>query len=444
MKYWKKQSIVVLIMLMVIIVSACAASTSETPLVASDAVDVYYLSNDPAAAHIINSVRKNSSGLTVNPVAFDSVEEMDLRISTETIGGSGADVILFSSGTTLDTAKMVQNGSFLDLTTYLTEDAGYTEEAYYPVLDAGKADGKQQLMPLRFRLQYLLTSQEKLEKAGVLLKGVQTTAQLFAELEANAKDCGALESAMQCLFRFDPTVHLYDTIRLTGVPILDQQSKTLLIQKASLQGYADYGKLAHGQILKSEQILKKYSRDFVGGVSKLTTMLSNTSLPFQMRYYDALFAQGLNEKLQIVTFPSNYEAGTLTADISLYAAVLKDTDQPQEAYEFVRFAMDTSSGDITNDLPVSRESTAALLENLCQYKGKNINIGSMTVTISPMTEALRDDCESILERIGGGSIRNGAVEEIFTETMGRYITGEAEFDICWAEFQNRVELYLYE
>ena len=249
---------------------------------------------------------------------------------------------------------------------------------------------------------------------------------------------------MQSISQFDPMAHLYNTLRLTGVPLLDEQDKKLLISKDKLQEYADYGKMAYEQIYKSNQILQKYSRDFVGGVSRLTTMLSDTSLPFQMRYYDALFAQGLGQNLQIVAYPNNDDAGKLTADISLYAAIRNNTDQPQEAYWFVRFAMDASVGDITNDLSVSRKATEALLDELCRNKGKDINIGAMNVTISPMTEMLRLSCEDMLEQVGSGSIRNGVIEEIFAETMKGYITGEAAFDGCWMDFQNRAELYLYE
>ena len=134
----------------------------------------------------------------------------------------------------------------------------------------------------------------------------------------------------------------------------------------------------------------------------------------------------------------------MTADVSLYAAALQSADLPQAAYDFIRYAMDTTIGQITNDLPVSRKAVSALLDELCANPGKKINIGSMYVQIPAMSKELRKSCEGILTRITSGNIRNSAIASIFDESMQNYLMEKATFEECYKTFQNRINLYLYE
>jgi len=443
----KTNSIIIFLLCFVLLLSAC--DNTESPVQSTtgsgeNVLDVYYLASDPAAAFIVQGYRPNDSGVKLNAVAFQSAEEMDLRISTEASSDKSADVVLFSSVTALDTAKMAVNNAFLDLTPYLSADESFDAANYYPILDAGKASEKQVLIPLRFQLQHLLTTQEKLAAGGITLKEGYTYSELMNALTANAASCSEDQSAMTSHLEKMPGNILYDALRLSNVPIADMTGKTLSVSEDTFREYAEYIQMACGQMVKSSQILSLYSRDFIGGVSKLTTILAKDSLPQQMRYYQALYDQGLGEKIQLLTFPNYGESNALTADVTLYAAALQSADQPQAAYDFIRYAMDTTIGQITNDLPVSRKAVAALLDELCANPGKNINIGSMYVQIPVMSEELRNSCEGILSRITSGNIQNSAIASIFDESMQGYLLGQSTFEECYKTFQNRMNLYLYE
>lgn len=443
----KITTFLVILLCVVLLFSACNNTedpNQSTAGTGEKVLDVYYLASDPAATSIVKGYLSKDPNVKLNAVAFQSVEEMDLRISTESSSGKGADVVLFSSVTTLDTAKMAINNAFLDLAPYLSADESFDAANYYPVLNAGKVGEKQVLMPLRFQVQHLLTSEEKLAASGISLNEGYSASDLMNALAANAASCNEDQSAMQCLFSGTPSGILYDALRLSNVQIADMSGKTLSVSEDTFREYAEYAKMAYRQFMKSAQILKLYSRDFVGGVSKLTTMLSKDPLPYQMRYYDAMFGQALEEKLQVLAFPNYGEPNALTADVSLYAAALQSADQPQAAYDFIRYAMDAAAGEITNDLPVSRKAVSALLDDLCANSGKNINIGSMTVKVPVMSESLRKSCEGILTRITSGNIQNSAIASIFAESMQSYIMGQATFEECYKTFQNRINLYLYE
>ena len=439
----------VLLLVCIMLFSACTPSgnnstTGNTSPNDPACLDIYYLADDAGSIHIINSFKSTTADITVNATGFKSVEEMDTRISAEISGNKGPDVILFPGTTSLDTAKMAANQAFLDLSAMLDGDESYDAKNYYSVLDAGLIGGKQLLMPLRFRLQYHTTTQERLTAAGMNLPETYTTSQLMAAFHSHAASTGDDISAMMCTVDASIGALLYDTLRLTGVEIVDPESKTLTVSDDVFLEYAEYARLSLEQIRKAGNLIRTYGGDFTGGLTHITSVYVCDQLPLYMRYYEALFRKGLDEKLQLLYLPNCADPASLTADISLYAAIPKSTDAKQTAFDFVRFAMDSTVGDIGNDLPINRNSVALHLDQLCRDAGKSVKLPTGVVTVPVMSETLRQQCEQTLDRISSGSIRSGVIDDIFTESMEAYITGEADFESCYAKFKNQMNLYLYE
>ena len=407
-------------------------------------LEIYYLADDASSIHIINSFKSTTVDITVNATGFASVEEMDTRIAAEISGNKGPDVILFPCTTSLDTAKMARNQAFLDLSAMLAGDESYDEKNYYSVLDAGQIGGKQLLMPLRFRLQYHTTTQERLTAAGMTLPENYTASQLMAAFHSHAASAGDDISAMMTAMDVSIGGLLYDTLRLTGVEIVDPDSKTLTVSDEVFQEYAAFARLSAEQIRKSGNLIRTYGGNFTGGLTHITSVYVCDQLPLYLRYYEALFRKGLKENLRILNLPNYADPTSLTADISLYAAIPQSTDAKQTAFDFVRFAMESTVGDIGNDLPINRSSVALHLDQLCRDAGKSVKLPTGVVTVPVMSEALRQQCEQTLDRISSGSIRSGVIDDIFTEAMEAYITGEADFEDCYAKFKNQMSLYLYE
>lgn len=424
--------------------SSSSSSQSAEPVKPAEGsvLTVYYLSDTPAAAQIVSGYKAAYRDVVLEATEFSNAEQMDVQIATETGSGKGPDVILFPKTTTLDTAKMSIGGTFMDLGPMLAQDEKYYAEDYYPILEAGKIDGRQTLMPLRFQCLYLLTSTEKKDATRLELSENYTMSELMQAMAKNAASCGDDASAMQILYPQTEGGLLYDNLRLTGVPIVDLKEETISVPDEAFREYADYTQMSYYQFEKSADILQAYSRDFVGAFSRLTAMMSNASLPYNLRYYQSIFQDGLGESMCVLFLPNYQDSNTLTADISLYAAVSQSTDQPQLAYEFVRFAMDAPVGDITDDLSINRVAVQKLLDDLSQHPGNQLNIGPKNVSIPAMSPELRTNCEEALNRISSGSIRNHAIESIFTNTMKDYIAGQAAFDVSYTNFKNQMGLYL--
>ena len=152
----------------------------------------------------------------------------------------------------------------------------------------------------------------------------------------------------------------------------------------------------------------------------------------------------MNEEFQLITYPNQTDANGVTVDIPLYAAVVKKTDNTQDAYSFVRYAMDYDFSNLNEQLPVSKQGVTGLLNNLSANVGKTITVDSFTVNVGRMTAEQETYCKSLLDRITSGSIPNAGIEALFSETFKSYITGESDFESCFQKFTNQMELYLYE
>ena len=191
--------------------------------------------------------------------------------------------------------------------------------------------------------------------------------------------------------------------------------------------------------------MSEYGNGNLGQIfRRYTVILSNTSLFSTSRYYGAIYSQAFEEDIRVLTYPDLLEPEALTVDISLYAAVLNTTDKPYEAYAFVRSAMDADFGNLNEQLPVSKTGTSEFLAYLRNTTGKWVTVESVMVMVSGMSEEQKEMCEEILARITAGSIPNAGLAKIFADTMHPAMHGETDFESCYRDFQEELELYLNE
>ena len=404
-------------------------------------LEVYYLNETVAAArNIVQEFVRSHPNTVVNATAFDSIEEMDRQITEEIEAGEGPDVILFPDTTTVDTAKLALKDTFLDLSDFLAEDSTYDPQNYYPVLEAGAFCDRHFLMPLRMKVMFMMTTQDKFSNT-LGLPGEYTLEQLMEALAANGEQCLADQSAMFTMHNFDR--YLYNLIRLTGTEIVDMDTLEQTISKDTLLEYTQYAWMAYGQCLKAAKQMRDYGDGNLGQMlGRNTVILSDMSLFTTTRYYGAIYSQAFEEEIRLITYPDRTSPEAVTVDISLYAAVLNTADDPYEAYAFVRSAMDSSFGNLNEQLPVNKERTSELLAYLCDSAGKKVVVDSTLVQILGMSVEQEEMCKEVLERISAGSIPNAGLVKIFADTMHPAVHGEEDFETCCRVFEEELELYL--
>ena len=416
-----------------------APSSGELPM-----LDVYYLKGHTVSEQILNYFVSDT--VAVNAVSFDDIEAMDLQIATEIGIGKGPDVILFPNTTSLDTEKMARNGAFLDMSSILKED-NIDEQYYTAVLSAGNIGGKQLLMPLRFRLLSLITTQEALSEMGLSMADIDTVPEMVDVLTKKAADYPAEEAAILVNYPAGSgSGLLYDNLRLSGLQVADLENQALGVSEELFQSIAKYTKTQWQQMKDFQPVWTKYiGSDLTEVFTRARIQVRGYSMFQDLRYYHSFYDQALGHTMAFVTYPNYEDATGITADVLLYAAVLENTDQEEAARSFIRSAMDTPIRDIGDDLSVSRQWTNDLLDKVSRWDGRKTSIGaSKSIKVEKMSQELRSSCEAVMERITSASIRNGAVSAVLTETMDAYITGEASFEECYAKFENQLGIYLYE
>lgn len=424
-----------------------SATAENTPAPSDNAnvdqsLTVYYLGSDSASMQILSGFSLLYKDIELTLKSFSSIEQMDTVIAAEQ--ATEADVILFPNTTSLDVTKTAFSGNFTDMNPYLTADETFQPENYYTVLDAGTAGGEQIYMPLRFKCRYFLTTKEKQEAGGPKLSESYTVSDLFHAFETSAASIGDDKCTFVNEGSFISEDYLYDTLRLTGIELLDLDKEEILISDELAKEYAGYAKLIYQELEKAYVIIAPYKRDFAGALSRSSALITDSHLPINLRYYDSLFRTVLEEQVSLLTYPNYDNPDGLTADITLYAAISQNSEQKDAAYRLVRYAMDSPMGQTSEGLSINRQLIADLLEELCTYGGKYVNTGSMNVQVTQMNPEMRAVCENALDRIEKGSIRNNVIGSVFEETMSDYIKNEVSFEECYSEFKNKMELYLYE
>ncbi len=419
----------------------------------SDVLNVYHLATDACAAYLVKAYGMFGSDLELNVTTFRNAADMDAQITEDLEAGTGPDVVLFHSGsTTLDVEALARDGAFLDLGPMMEADPDFDYANYYPILDAGIISGQQALMPLRFGLSYFLTSEEKLEAAGISLAEEYEAAELLQAMTEHAAACPEGISAMypNDMNTRSQGGYVYDVLRLSGVDVLDMEDEVFA-------AYAAFALTQWEQFGKAAGISKAFGNDFVGALKQYTTLAMGGSeptekqqwarggsLPWIFHQYGAVFELALEETARVLTIPNYDDPEGLTADIYTYAAVLESTGRPQAAYEFVRFAMDTPLASEKHELSVSRQATAGLLDLLGETSGATPKLGDTTIQIPKMTAEMRTYCETVLDSITSGNISNNAVKAVFTETMTGYLDGKISLEDAYEQLEYQMLLYLHE
>ena len=297
-------------------------------------------------------------------------------------------------------------------------------------------------MPLRMRLMYMMTTQERFENA-LALEDTYTLKQLMQALMEHNALCPEDTSAMHTMHSFDS--FLYDLLRITGVQMVDVEALTRTVSEDTMMEYGVFAKTAYAACLQAAKDMREYgSNNFGEMLRRNTAILSKESLPITLRYFSTLYSKGLEESIALITYPDQNDPEALIADISLYAAVVKTTDNLPGAYSFVRSAMDSSLGNLNQQLPVSKQGVTELLRALGAGTGKTVVFDSQAFAIDKLSPEDEEMCVNILNRIQRGSIPNAAIRSLVAAEMQSFVKGEEGFDSCWQRLEGELDVYLEE
>jgi ABC-type glycerol-3-phosphate transport system substrate-binding protein len=237
---------------------------------------------------------------------------------------------------------------FYDLSKYFKNSSD--QDSYYPgVLDAGKVNGKQYLVPLGFRLPVLYTSEETLADQNITLKDGYTYNDLFSAIVKNSERLqndsdhatvlenynDDLSSVTSLLFGKSDVAYWLEAI---GKSTVDLKSHKVTASKSDFILAANLQKAIIKDKSKASLLLKSYIDDSANLPDHFSFLfLSATQFVEYSPIY--IYTQYFYQKktLRPLAIPNDNKNNT--GIVYLYGAVNANTKNPNAAYAMLHSIM---------------------------------------------------------------------------------------------------------
>lgn len=424
----KKIIISLMVILATGILSGCQgrASARLTVYFVEDEANFYY-------SYMAKYMAEHSD-VEIDMKKYSDIDEMETQLVAAISGGKSPDVVLLDERTSLDAAKMVQDGQFLDLTPYMD---GYTEEKYYTdILDAVKTGENQYILPVGYAVPGLFTSRE----AGVYQEGMDGREFMESFRILMDEEDGSGQRAVlypMCQAEFS---HWLDYL---GIPLA--KGRQGMIDEDGVRAAAGFYRAFLGSVENGQRLQQRYASDFVTAADKIDIFMGRGYLPGYARYYESVYRAGLHKEFVLGTIPA-YEGG-VNAVITHFGMVSQSTGRKEQAVSFLLGLLDANLLDTCGlEVPVSlsREVTADQVNLMEKSKGKKIQIGSGTIQIDYLSEEMGEQVLKILDRVSGAALPNAGVAEILNESMAPYFEGYGNLEECMEQIKRRLSIYVSE
>lgn len=235
------------------------------------------------------------------------------RVRTEIIAGDGPDIFLLPTKTAMlleglfpSVSEAMYNGVFLPLDEYIAESEIFDPEDYIaPLLDAGKTDRGQMVIPLMYDLPTAIVDKSFTDAQGS--NKITLDELLQTDNERILARCSAILSGDHCQYLF-PQIADYSTGKLliTEEDIAGVYDEIGEISAAAAD-IADREYIAYFEISEKYGFADNFSEEMLYGVSKYRDELS----------------------LLLVTD----NEGKCTARITAFTAISANTEHPDEAFK---------------------------------------------------------------------------------------------------------------
>lgn len=381
------------------------------------------------------------------------------------------DLILTNFTSKADFYQYMQQGMFYDVTDYAEQEGVYTGNQYYNiVLEAGKLNGKQYILPIMFNIDTVMGSEENLRNSGLYLENMENHSDMMnLILKAQQK-----QTVDEVIGQFVSGVTYYTPHILyaaageewidyeTGEIHLDEErfKKMAAFTKSFL--YEQFGTLKSGEKLswadtkhmKVWRAVMGYMEDYlnkkgciVEGGSSFQTFLHSAMT--QAWYYESRYTD-LGETFTVMAMPG--ENGGTTAHVSYFGGVLSTTKYPKASYDLIRYLMDQeffygfgisvnccnaerALEDLTSFEYVLRPGLQSLKEDGTPYENKS------DYAVHPMSYKTKEQLKQMLEKVDRVSLPNWPVFEILWEQLESYSKGEITVEEAYQKSCEYLQAY---
>jgi hypothetical protein len=264
---------------------------------------------------------------------LDEFEQAAARLYTEVMGGGGPDVFILSSGyptsnmdvfrVFADIEKVMRSGIFCDLSQIFETDDMSEDNFINPVLEAGRVDGKQFVVPLGYQLFSVVTNTSS---GAIIDDSDKTAAGMLGQI-------GALYASVEMPARSALFSNIYERLMpYYFADIVDFEGKRAEIDTPFMREFLS--------IIKPLLAIERHAEITQG------SGISDSYLEFARGEYFAVLANdlmGAADEAAVVAFAGAHpridvpvaQDGGARAIVSVFAAVSSASDMQNEAAELV-------------------------------------------------------------------------------------------------------------
>lgn len=341
------------------------------------------------------------------------------RLMTSLAAGDGEDVIVLSG---LDDNALAKKGVLMDLSDIVTpmEENG---ELLQAIVDGEKAaDGKQQILPVRFALPLLLSKEKRASE--------------MTDLAALAKAAEQTDGSLLGTFTGEDLVETFAPYFMPDI-IKDKQLDTEKLRTVlqELQTIA-----AHSDLIEKHKKGERASNEW-DLPSTMQAALCQIS-----GFNDAMFDLAIINLVK-GDYTSFENAYIPTVEIGVNA----NTKQADLAKEFAAFVMsrEVQDGDFYDGFPVNKESLHMQVSldrsNYAAYTTiEGADGQEIGLDIEPIKAADADKLEALCDSLSKKTVKDAKVLEELKKSVPDYLLGRQSLDDTISKIQDGVKIYLAE
>lgn len=356
------------------------------------------------------------------------------KVKTQLMAGKGPDLLLLNSYGNDDVYKLLAAKVFAPLDGFMIEENGWIEKDYAEnVIDGGRFDGAQYVMPLNYQVRLALASAEGLSEAGFDMDACVDTLSVMQET------AGLYDLEYSSRIVADQAQFMSFAQLLNG-DFLDYSTGTIGVEAGELQAACE----AYARMYEEESEYNFGDLIYYGYGKDIVERQAYIGVPNGINGF-LMAATAIAAKETPVIFPLGRREEGAVATVMQYAGIRANSENQQNAWNMLCILlgekMQQAAASNTISVPVYKAALEADVEE--KLKEVLADGEEYTDVADPGSEFLTEYKNYLTNPGRGIFVSNLAVQE-FYDAMAPFYEGGAGYEECLAEFEDYVKIYLTE
>lgn len=435
----------ILIILVIAIVTSTTSCNVDGITQTNESLTIYahlQLLRDQGLSEVIAKYQElyPNVNVIVTDLSDMKLKERNEKTANDIMTGSGPDIIFNGAGGSL--YKQIKAGAFADMTPFIENDPDFDIELYYDaVIDYGKYQDKQYIMPLSFYFPILLTSKETLDKTNIDLENSTNYLEILKQVNVYLDENPQSDATV-----FKMRTNTYSMPLLFSSDLINYETASVNLLSDEFRRACELYKPLWNNRFMGYQFLDTYE------LLKNDKIVFDVSAEYNTTPHNAAYIK-LNGGEPII-FPLYTADGKIQA-IPYYTVGINNASQNQQnAYNFIKLMISPIwQNQIINSavsVPILKTSVLDIID---QMKYGRVSDSTEHSILLASRNPSKDYCEylnkytleylKLLDSITECKTDVWAMETI-SKSLTPYFKGDTPLDECLTQAQDMLEIYMSE